>query len=64
MLSGELESHIEAEILCDGGVGGGGEQRFVSLEVIVEREGDIAAHGIVCCETEFEGFITTGGLGE
>ena len=64
MLSGESELEVEAEVLSDGGVGGGGEEGLVALAVVVDGEGDVAAHGVVCSKTGLDGTITHGGFGE
>jgi hypothetical protein len=36
MLSGEGELEVEAEVLCDGGISGGGEEGLVALTVVEE----------------------------
>ena len=63
-LARQGEFHVEAEVLSDGGVGRRGEQRVVALEIVVERESDVAAHGVVGSEGGFDGAVAAGGLGE
>ncbi len=60
--AGEGELHGHAEVLRHGGVTAAGEQGLGALAVIVEREGDHAAHGIVNLHARLDGHVAAGGL--
>lgn len=60
--AGEGELHGHAEVLRHGGVTAAGEQGLGALAVIVEREGDHAAHGIVNLRARLDGHVAAGGL--
>lgn len=60
--AGEGELHGHAEVLGHGGVAAAGEQGLGALAVIVEREGDHAAHGIVNLRARLDGHVATGGF--
>ena len=46
----------------DGGVAAGGEQRLGALAVVIEAEGDHAAHGVVHLSARLDGLAAAGGL--
>lgn len=60
--AGEGELHGHAEVLGHGGVAAAGEQGLGALAVIVEREGDHAAHGIVNLRARLDGHVAAGGF--
>ena len=61
-LSCEHEFEADTEILCRDRIGRGGEQRFVHLPVVVCRECQEFAQGIVGGEGYLHGFVAAGGL--
>ena len=61
LLPSEGEFKGEAEVARGGGIGAAGEERRVSLLVVVGRDGHQTTQGVVGHEGELEGAVATGG---
>ena len=57
----QRELEVESEVVSDGGIAAGGEQRGILLHVVIEAHSDEFGEGVVSKERELEGGIAAGG---